>query len=105
MIGEVFHPIGIPRLLCILEEMRETMAKVYISYNHRDREIACDIASGLKKSGHELTIDVESLAPGQEWRSALTDALQLSDVFISLLTKNSIASQFVLTELGAARAF
>lgn len=32
-------------------------------------------------------------------------ALQSSEVFLSLLTKKSVSSQYVLTELGTARAF
>lgn len=80
-------------------------AKIYISYNNRDREIAINISRELKKLGYEITLDVESLTPGQEWRSIIDEALQSSEVFVSLISENSINSQYVLTELGAARAF
>ncbi len=81
------------------------MAKIYISYNHLDAQIAKKITDGLRHFGHEVMLDVDALSPGQEWRKILTDALQSSEVFVSLLTSNSIQSSFVLTELGAARAF
>lgn len=81
------------------------MAKIYISYNHRDVEVARAINTGLRVMGHDITLDVDSLSPGQEWQKVLTEALQSSEVFVSLLTLNSINSQYVLTELGAARAF
>jgi hypothetical protein len=81
------------------------MAKLYISYSKPDAQIAKRIAEGLRHFGHDITLDVDTLSPGQEWRKVLTDALQSSEVFVSLLTSNSIQSSFVLTELGAARAF
>jgi hypothetical protein len=79
--------------------------KVYISYSTPDKEVATKIAIGLEERGHEVLIDADTLTPGQEWRSVLTEALQASDVFISILTEHSISSQYVLTELGTARAF
>jgi hypothetical protein len=81
------------------------MAKIYISYSTHDTDVAQQIAAGLKILGHQINIDIETLTAGQEWRSVLSDALKSSEVFISLLTKNSVSSQYVLTELGTARAF
>jgi len=81
------------------------MARIYISYTSADREVANELAGGLTDKGHEVLMDVDTLVPGQNWRAVLTDALQSSEVFVSLLTENSTSSQYVLTELGAARAF
>lgn len=81
------------------------MAKIYISYNHADRELAIQISSGLKAQGHQITLDVESLAPGQDWRAALSEGLKASEVFVALLTESSLKSQFVLSEIGAAQAY
>jgi hypothetical protein len=81
------------------------MAKIYISYSKRDSEIAIQIAAGLKAHGHEIVYDIGELAPGVNWRRQLLDGLKSSDVFVPLLTDNSIGSQFVLSEIGSARAF
>jgi hypothetical protein len=81
------------------------MANLYISYNQRDREFVASIAERLKGQGHQLTLDVEALSPGQDWRRALTDGLKSSEVFIVFLSQNSLDSQFVLSEIGAARAY
>lgn len=81
------------------------MAKVYISYNHRDADLAKAVANRLRESGHQITVDVDSLMPGDDWRSVLMDGLQQSDGLVVLLTEHSIGSQYVLTEIGAARAF
>jgi TIR domain len=81
------------------------VAKIYISYNHQDSVIASEISRRLLERGHDVFRAEESLTPGQDWESALSEALQSSEVFVSLLTENSINSQYVLTELGAARAY
>ncbi len=81
------------------------MARIYISYNHHDAEIASQFANALKSFGHEVSIDVDELQAGQEWRRTLFDALKESDGLVVLLTPNSISSSYVLTEIGSARAF
>lgn len=81
------------------------MSNIYISYNHQDRKLASKISSGLKEKGHLITLDVESLTAGQEWRTILMDALKSADGVIVLITPSSLKSQFVLSEIGSARAF
>ncbi len=39
----------------------DTMATLYISYTHRDRDFVAVIAEHLKSQGHLLTLDVEAL--------------------------------------------
>jgi hypothetical protein len=81
------------------------MAKIYISYQRDDQPFVIDLAGRLKASGHSLTYDVDELSPGTEWRPALDVGLKTSEVFIVVLSKNTQRSQYVLTEVGAARAY
>lgn len=81
------------------------MTKIYISHSNQDKELAIEITQGLKEFGHDIFIDSENIHPGDDWRSALSNALKQSDVFLVLLTEHSANSQFVLSEIGAARAY
>lgn len=81
------------------------MARIFISYCSSDRELALRLADALKANGHVPNFDVESLAPGQEWRVKLSESLRSSEVFVSLLSEPALTSSFVLSEIGAARAF
>jgi len=81
------------------------MARIYISHSHQDKDLARSIADGLKESGNQIFIDSESLQAGSDWRSTLNDSLKLSDVFLVLVTESSVNSQFVVSEIGAARAY
>jgi len=81
------------------------MSKIYISYNSKDREFVVQAAERLKDHGHHIIVDVDSLSPGQSWRQTLSEGLKSSDVFVVFLSENSLSSQFVLSEIGAARAY
>ena len=80
------------------------MAKIYLSYSHEDGELASAVAEGLRARGHEPVSDVSALTPGVEWREFLNEALKTADAFVTLLTEHSIKSQFVVSEIGTARA-
>jgi predicted nucleotide-binding protein len=79
------------------------MAKIYISYNGRDKAIATKVVKGLKARGHTILWDADLLRGGIEWRAALAQALREADVVVSILTKNSVAAAYPMSELGAAR--
>jgi hypothetical protein len=81
------------------------MSRVFISYNTRDSALAKKLSEKLRARGHELTIDIDSLVPGQDWRTTLMSSLKEADGLVVLLTENSLHSPFVLSEIGAARAF
>ncbi len=80
------------------------MARLYLSYSSRDRQLALQVSSKLRAHGHHVAIDVDSLVPGIEWRRELMDKLLLSDGVVVLLTENSLGSPFVFSEIGSARA-
>jgi hypothetical protein len=81
------------------------MAKVYISYNKRDTAIATKISDTLKGAGHEISIDVDTLLPGQDISSTLFEALRRSDFMIVIISENSVDSKWVQNEIGAALSY
>lgn len=81
------------------------MAKIYISYSHQDIKLVHRITGELKKNGHELVMDSEVMRVGQDFRKTLLTALKSADGVLVLITENSIKSNYVVSELGSARAF
>jgi hypothetical protein len=81
------------------------MANIYISHTNKDRELATRIAAGLREAGQKVFIDFAELIPGDEWRSALASALGQADIILALITRNSESSKWMMTEIGAARAY
>jgi hypothetical protein len=81
------------------------MAKIYISYQRNDLPFVNELANQLKLVGHILSVDVDDLPPGSDWRGALNTGLKNSEVFIVVFSQHTEKSQYVLTEVGAARAY
>lgn len=79
------------------------MAKIYLSYTHADAQFANALAASLRAKNHETVSDPSALTPGSEWREVLNTALTTADAFVPVLTEHSTGSQFVLSEIGAAR--
>lgn len=81
------------------------MATVFVSYKLEDRDLATEVSEALKAAGHTIRIDTDALVVGSSWRDTLMRALMDSDALVAVLTPHSLQSQFVLAEIGAARAF
>ncbi len=81
------------------------MAKIYISYQRNDSSFVMQLAQRLKDAGHSLAYDVDTLSAGTDWRAALDHGLKASEVFIVVVSESTAKSQYVLAEVGAARAY
>ena len=81
------------------------MARFYISYSHKDRDLAILIASKLEELGNDILIDSESLPAGSDWRSGLRNSLKKSDVFLALITNNYVDSKSMNREIVAVRSY
>jgi hypothetical protein len=81
------------------------MANIYISHTSKDRELTMRIAAGLREAGQTVFIDFAELVPGDEWRSTLANALGHADVILALITPNSENSKWMMSEIGAVRAY
>lgn len=81
------------------------MAKIYISYQRSDQPFVVELAQRLKVAGHTLDYDVDTLSPGTDWRAALDQGLKSAEVFIVVISESTTKSQYVLAEVGAARAY
>jgi hypothetical protein len=81
------------------------MATIYLSHTNSDLEFARDLGRHLIESGHIIQSYTETLTPGQDWRKALSDSLKSSDVYIPIISEQSLNSKFLLTEFGSARAY
>jgi TIR domain-containing protein len=80
------------------------MAKIYLAYSFRDVDLAKEIELRLQGKGHHSTYAVGT-HPFGNWRKRLSDALRSADVIIPLLSQINVKSQFVVSEIGAARVY
>lgn len=75
----------------------------FVSYSRRDAEIVHQIVDGLQANGVKMWVDT-MLTAGENWRTAITDALQTADGLITFVSSASMASEWVRQELSLVAA-
>ncbi len=88
----------------IQKERSKQALRIFLSYAVVDREYAHKLHSLLSQRPNLYTFTPEMLSAGEDWESKLKDELSRSDIFVVVLSPNSIDSKWVLHELGAAWA-
>jgi hypothetical protein len=76
---------------------------VFISYAGDDRETAQGLLEALKKAGVGVWTDNDTAA-GANWEDHLREAMGKAGAVIFLVTAASLASAYVMSEIGAAVA-
>jgi hypothetical protein len=77
------------------------IVKLFISYAKAQRPIAEDLNALLSARGHSVFFDRKNLTPGREYRQAIRRAAEDCDVFVFLISPESVApGRYTLTELG-----
>ncbi|MCS3870118.1 hypothetical protein J3D55_003034 [Chryseobacterium ginsenosidimutans] len=81
------------------------MAKIYLSYQHKDLDLITRIGNDLKERGHQILMDQSIMQVGNDWRKELMKELKNSDGLLVLITENSLDSRYVISEIGTTRAY
>jgi TIR domain len=56
--------------------------KVFISYSHKDSDVASKIYMGLQEKGFDVWLDVHRLIPGQSLSGQIDSGLKDSDYYV-----------------------
>ena len=75
---------------------------VFISYSSLDQEQANILYNAVKDAGRQPFLSAKDLAPGQDFAEEIRKQLAASRELWMLVTPNSLRSEWVLTEMGAA---
>jgi len=82
----------------IKQDKPKGATSVFISYNHKDSEVANKLNASLRAAGFEVIQDVEAMKAGAIIRQFIIDSVANSDVTLSLVSNNSLKSGWVATE-------
>jgi TIR domain/FHA domain len=82
---------------------RSSAKRIFISHASEDKRRARMIAGILRRQGWEPWIDESSILGGASWAASIQQALKASSVVVLLITANSVAKEWVLDEIVAAR--
>lgn len=78
------------------------MAKVFLSYTHKDADAAARVEQAITQAGHRVWRDInrDELAPGQFIPSAVAVGLEQCDYLVIVVTKNALSSRWMKQELN-----
>ncbi len=83
--------------------MKPSVIRIFLSYAHKDRELARDVRRRALAAGLEtFFVDVDDVAAGMEWKKVLREQLRQADAVLALVTPAALASPWTVTELGMA---
>ena len=88
-----------PRVLNQSQQAIETQEpQVFISHSSKDDGFVNKLLPKLKAKGINLWVDHENIQPGQDWDTAIEDALKTSKSMVLVVSTHSIASDSVKRE-------
>lgn len=76
----------------------KTAHRVFLSYNHEDSAAALKLREFLGGHGIQVTIDSDSMTPGQRISDFIEQSIRQSDTVISLVSTRSLLSSWVALE-------
>lgn len=68
---------------------------VFLSYNHKDKEVATKVKNYLEGQTIKVTIDSEAMRAGEDIAEFINKCIRESDVTLSLVSTNSLLSAWV----------
>ena len=78
------------------------MAHVFLSHNHRDKDVAAQLAAQLRLVGADVWLDDWEIRPGDSIVGKVNEALGLVDTVVLLWSENSVGSRWVDSEMATA---
>ncbi len=80
------------------------MPDVFLSYAADDAHFAEKLAESLKEDGISVWLDKAEIKAGDNWVTAISNAVQNTSVFIPIISKYSSRSNYFSSEIAAAIA-
>lgn len=75
---------------------------LFLSHNHRDKDVATPLAAQLRLVGVDVWLDDWKISPGDSIVGKVGEALGMVDTVLLLWSENAASSRWVNTEMEAA---
>jgi hypothetical protein len=76
--------------------------RIFISHSGADKQWVRDFAKSLRQQGSDVWLDEVAFKPGESVPQAMEKGLRESDMVVFVVTPESVRSNYLLFELGAA---
>ncbi|UCG25264.1 MAG: TIR domain-containing protein [Chloroflexota bacterium] len=79
------------------------MGHIFFSYSRADQRTVDELIRQIEAYGYDVWIDRESIIGGDPWKAKIVEAVEAADVFLLALSRNSVLSDNVRTEVDLAQ--
>ncbi len=97
-ISESLAQKSVRNKLLLYDENEDDDLHVFISYSHRDKEVADGLSAMLQKEKIKVIIDSASMLAGEDIKQFIDRAILSSGVTVSIISKDSLLSNWVSFE-------
>ena len=73
-------------------------AKVFVSYSRRDLPFATRLAAALEQEGVSVWVDLEDIAPSDDWLAAIHAAIEGADAIVFVVSPDSVSAASVCAQ-------
>lgn len=77
--------------------------RVFLSYSRKDETVANHVRRVARDAGQDVWIDSYDIRAGDGWRASIVSGIEQADVVLVVLSKHSVGSEHVATEVQIAR--
>ena len=99
-IGTTLSEVPPAPRMAVMAEVDTSTLVAFISYSHKDREVAREAKQVLAKAGIDAFFAHDDLEVSEQWQSRIKDELRCCNLFVPLLSKNFRESPWTLQEIG-----
>lgn len=76
------------------------MAQLFISYSRKDTEFARKLTKRFEDEGFDAWVDWQDIPPSVDWMKEIQKGIEEADIFLFLVSADSVASKICADELG-----
>jgi hypothetical protein len=102
LVGSGNHSTSAPSSNTSKVPTPSTAKKVFISYNHKDKDVADQVKKVLTDNGVAVTIDRENMDAGESITGFIRDSIRDNNFVLSIVSENSLRSGWVGKESTAS---
>jgi len=101
---DVSAPTGAPAIAEDRPSLSKTpkRPRVFVSYSTVDKIVAAQIKSLFERFEFEVFVAHDDIEVSEEWRERILEELETCDVFVPVLSKDFLGSNWTQQEVGAA---
>src|SRR5438094_10546848 len=84
----------------VIAEIGRNTLEIFVSYSHKDKELAGKIGKLLDKAGQTPFLAHDDIKPTEDWEEEIMKRLDTCSALVAVITPNFVGSAYANQEVG-----